>query len=47
MNATERLIDSSNNRLARALLRSADFDEAPKTRLPKWRSLWGSGRPHW
>lgn len=35
MNATERLIDSSNNRLARALLRSADLDEAPNNTVAK------------
>ena len=35
MKSTERLIDSSNNRLARDLLRSADLDEAPNNTVAK------------
>ena len=35
MMSTERLIDSSNNRFARALLRSADLDEAPDNTVAK------------
>ena len=35
MKSTERLIDSSNNRLARELLRSAELDEAPNNTAAK------------
>jgi hypothetical protein len=35
MNPRERLVDSSNNRLTRALLRSAELDEAPDNTVAK------------